>query len=217
MTDHLRPLLEGLPMATVAPLITIPYAPIIFYYAPPPGMMTFAAPPLPAQPPTTYLPQGVSLHNIQKPWPLRPTPVRPGAVERLLVPPVASFAAAPPMPRLPPQASSSLTPVLAALALTMNDAGPQPPSEPMPKLDLTAPAAVYESAPKIFACSVYGCGDSFNTKFSLTRHGKKHTGERPFPCTYKGCGKRFAERSTLARHARIHTGVKLLTGIHRSS
>uniref|UniRef100_A0A7S0GZN5 C2H2-type domain-containing protein n=1 Tax=Amorphochlora amoebiformis TaxID=1561963 RepID=A0A7S0GZN5_9EUKA len=60
---------------------------------------------------------------------------------------------------------------------------------------------------KPFKCDAEGCGCSFSTRFSLKRHMKKHTGERPHICPYN-CGKRFAEKSTLTRHVRIHTGEK---------
>jgi len=60
---------------------------------------------------------------------------------------------------------------------------------------------------KPFKCEAEGCNCSFSTRFSLKRHMKKHTGERPHVCPYN-CGKRFAEKSTLTRHVRIHTGER---------
>ncbi|GAB5370859.1 hypothetical protein AAMO2058_001529400 [Amorphochlora amoebiformis] len=63
------------------------------------------------------------------------------------------------------------------------------------------------SKAKSFPCTFEGCQDAFSTRFSLKRHMKKHTGERPFECPYK-CGKSFAEKSTLTRHVRVHTGKR---------
>mmetsp|Transcript_21902 Transcript_21902/g.53599 ORF Transcript_21902/g.53599 Transcript_21902/m.53599 type:complete len:504 (+) Transcript_21902:310-1821(+) len=60
---------------------------------------------------------------------------------------------------------------------------------------------------KPYRCEAPGCDCSFSTRFSLKRHMKKHTGERPHICPYN-CGKRFAEKSTLTRHVRIHTGER---------
>jgi hypothetical protein len=58
------------------------------------------------------------------------------------------------------------------------------------------------------------CGDRFKTRFSLKRHRKKHTGEKPFVCDFPSCRKRFAEKSTLIRHERVHTGEKRNTHKH---
>lgn len=57
-----------------------------------------------------------------------------------------------------------------------------------------------------FVCDHPGCNDGFNTRFSLKRHLKTHSGEKPFQCDK--CPKTFAEKSTLVRHLRIHTGEK---------
>eukprot|EP00808_Paulinella_micropora_P009631 g32288.t1 len=60
----------------------------------------------------------------------------------------------------------------------------------------------------LFGCPYPDCGQSFPTRFSLKRHQKRHTGERPFQCDIPGCNRRFAEKSTLDRHRRsaAHTG-----------
>jgi uncharacterized Zn-finger protein len=57
-------------------------------------------------------------------------------------------------------------------------------------------------------CPIPGCGDSFKTKFSLKRHTKRHTGEKPHQCSFPGCGKNFSEKSSLKRHLLIHSGRK---------
>jgi len=60
----------------------------------------------------------------------------------------------------------------------------------------------------LYLCKFPNCGETFTTRFSLKRHIKKHTGERPQVCPFPNCDSRFAERSTLKRHIRIHTGEK---------
>jgi len=65
---------------------------------------------------------------------------------------------------------------------------------------------------KVHTCEHAGCGFSFPTRFSLKRHQKRHTGEKPFLCNWvengEPCGTRFAEKSTLKRHLQTHTGEK---------
>ena len=48
-----------------------------------------------------------------------------------------------------------------------------------------------------YVCRFPNCTDSFKTRFSLKRHTKKHSGEKPFTCHYPTCNKSFAEKSTL--------------------
>jgi uncharacterized Zn-finger protein len=55
-----------------------------------------------------------------------------------------------------------------------------------------------------FVCRT--CNHKLKTKTNLTRHMKKHTGEKPFSCNY--CRLRFAESTALKRHLRTHTGEK---------
>jgi len=59
---------------------------------------------------------------------------------------------------------------------------------------------------KYFVCGHPGCGNKFTTRFSLKRHNKRHTGERPHQCPQ--CNRRFGEKSTLKRHLRTHTGER---------
>jgi len=62
--------------------------------------------------------------------------------------------------------------------------------------------------PNGYLCIQPGCGETLKTRFSLKRHMKKHTGEKPHGCPFPNCTKRFPESSTLKRHIRIHTGEK---------
>ena len=70
------------------------------------------------------------------------------------------------------------------------------------------PARPRTKTPKLYQCTQPGCHETLKTRFSLKRHMKKHTGEKPHTCPYAGCMKSFPEASTLKRHVRIHTGEK---------
>ena len=59
-----------------------------------------------------------------------------------------------------------------------------------------------------YACTHTGCGQLLKSRFSLKRHMKKHTGEKPHLCPFKSCHRKFSETTALKRHARIHTGEK---------
>jgi len=102
--------------------------------------------------------------------------------------------------------SSTLTPSTPALVTS------PPPSEATPVLDTKGSSAARRKrlvkGPHGYLCTHAGCGESLKTRFSLKRHMKKHTGEKPHACPYQGCTKRFPESSTLKRHVRIHTGEK---------
>jgi len=39
---------------------------------------------------------------------------------------------------------------------------------------------------RTYACDRAGCGEKFSTRFSLHRHLKKHSGDRPFKCAHSG-------------------------------
>ncbi|XP_016131464.1 zinc finger protein 37-like [Sinocyclocheilus grahami] len=50
------------------------------------------------------------------------------------------------------------------------------------------------------------CGKTFEYLSHMTRHMRKHSGEKPYVCTV--CGKRFAQKTYLITHERTHSGER---------
>jgi uncharacterized Zn-finger protein len=55
-------------------------------------------------------------------------------------------------------------------------------------------------------CDFPGCKKEFKSRWSLTRHVRTHTGERPFKCTL--CPKEFLQKCSLKRHEQTHAESK---------
>eukprot|EP00595_Chromulina_sp_UTEXLB2642_P000084 CAMPEP_0196761950 /NCGR_PEP_ID=MMETSP1095-20130614/1269_1 /TAXON_ID=96789 ORGANISM="Chromulina nebulosa, Strain UTEXLB2642" /NCGR_SAMPLE_ID=MMETSP1095 /ASSEMBLY_ACC=CAM_ASM_000446 /LENGTH=288 /DNA_ID=CAMNT_0042112087 /DNA_START=86 /DNA_END=952 /DNA_ORIENTATION=+ len=59
---------------------------------------------------------------------------------------------------------------------------------------------------EVLHCMFPGCLKEFSSRWSLTRHTRTHTGERPFRCGV--CAKEFVQKCSLKRHEQTHSQEK---------
>ena len=59
---------------------------------------------------------------------------------------------------------------------------------------------------EVMHCPYENCTKEFSSRWSMTRHIRTHTGERPFQCAV--CGKEFVQKCSLKRHEQTHSQEK---------
>jgi hypothetical protein len=55
-----------------------------------------------------------------------------------------------------------------------------------------------------YSCEFPGCSKTFDRRYNLKVHGRRHTGETPYTCRVKGCSRTFKWRSSMSHHNKSH-------------
>ncbi|KAJ4425723.1 hypothetical protein ANN_27919 [Periplaneta americana] len=77
-------------------------------------------------------------------------------------------------------------------------------SKSQSRIDEIADSDICNRKGSLFKCNI--CGKFLSTQYSLTKHLRSHSGEKPFKCDV--CGKCFLVCEALKVHLRSHTGEK---------
>ena len=79
-----------------------------------------------------------------------------------------------------------------------------PPPNPPPRDSI--PSNNVSPTNSSLTCNI--CQKTLSSAWSLRRHIRSHTGEKPFVCDYPDCSASFLQKSALTEHYRSHTGEK---------
>ena len=75
-----------------------------------------------------------------------------------------------------------------------------------------AAATIVDSEMPLLSWSCCYCVKEFDNRWSLARHEKIHTGEKPYKCHI--CDKEFIQKCSLRRHVKIHSEEKPFVCTH---
>lgn len=68
------------------------------------------------------------------------------------------------------------------------------------------------SAQREHACQHPGCTKTFDRRYNLTVHFRRHTDEMPYPCKVEGCPQRFKWRSSQSHHMKTRHQMSASNG-----
>ena len=126
-----------------------------------------------------------------------PTPIDSSLLSTALTTPPAEpppFAASAPLPSSADQSAGYPSTLPLDSSSDSSSIFTSPPISPV------SVAEVLVSGRPLLMCNQPDCSEVFNTRFSLKRYLKTHSGERPWRCDM--CNRSFTEKATPERHAR---------------